>query len=130
KNYDPTKMAAGARLLKERNIAVYASIVLGYPGETEQTLSTTQSVLVDCNFDYVILHALSVVAGSPLWNRREGYHLEVKGGLWWHPTMSVTDLPPAVKKMFVGLTQRTSSLINNITQNFSNTFFDGKPRFE
>jgi radical SAM superfamily enzyme YgiQ (UPF0313 family) len=130
KNYDPTKMAVGARLLRERNISVYASIILGYPGETQETLANTEAVLVDCNFDYVIMHALSVVPGSPLWHKRKEYNLEVKHGLWSHPTMSVTDLPRHVKAMFVGVCERSGSLINNLTQNFSNTFFDGKPPFD
>ncbi|HTQ79879.1 MAG TPA: radical SAM protein, partial [Thermoanaerobaculia bacterium] len=59
KNYDPTRMAAGARLLRERGIEVYASLVLGYPGETDETLGNTLAVLAECDFEHLIVHALS-----------------------------------------------------------------------
>jgi radical SAM superfamily enzyme YgiQ (UPF0313 family) len=128
KNYDPGKMAVGARLLKERNIQVYASLILGYPGETRETIGNTLSVLAECDFDHLILHVLNVVPGSPLWHRRADHGLEVNGqGFWSHPTMSLREMPEIIRSTYTEATRRTTSTINNITQNFTNRFFDGTP---
>lgn len=128
KNYDPGKMALGARLLRERNVEVYASVILGYPGETQETIANTLDVLEECDFDHLILHVLHVVPGSPLWHRRAEYGLEVDGrGFWSHRTMSLREMPDVVRSAYVEAARRTASTINNITQNFTNRFFDGSP---
>lgn len=128
KNYDPGKMALGARMLRERGIEIYASVILGYPGETRETIANTLDVLEDCDFEHLILHVLNVVPGSPLWHRREEYGLEVDGrGFWSHRTMSLREMPDVVRSTYVEAARRTGSTINNITQNFTNRFFDGTP---
>ncbi len=128
KNYDPTKMALGAKLLRERNVEVYASVILGYPGESRETIANTLDVLEECDFDHLILHVLHVVPGSPLWHRRAEYGLEVDGrGFWSHSTMSLREMPDIVRSTYVEAARRTGSTFNNITQNFTNRFFDGTP---
>lgn len=128
KNYDPGKMALGARMLRERGIEVYASVILGYPGESRETIANTLDVLEECDFEHLILHVLNVVPGSPLWHRRGEYGLEVDGrGFWSHPTMSLREMPDVVRSTYVEAARRTGSTINNITQNFTNRFFDGAP---
>lgn len=128
KNYDPNKMALGAKMLRDRGIEVYASVILGYPGETRETIGNTLDVLEECDFEHLILHVLNVVPGSPLWHRRAEYELEVDGrGFWSHRTMSLREMPDIVRSTYVDAVRRTGSTINNITQNFSNRFFDGTP---
>ena len=128
KNYDPGKMAVGARLLRERGVQVYASLILGYPGETRETLANTLDVLAECDFEHLIVHVLHVIPGSPLWHRRAEHGLEVNGqGFWSHPTMSLREMPEIIRSTWVEAVRRTTSTINNITQNFTNRFFDGTP---
>jgi radical SAM superfamily enzyme YgiQ (UPF0313 family) len=128
KNYDPGKMAAGTRLLREHGIQVYASVILGYPGETRETIGNTLAVLEECDFEHLILHVLNVVPGSPLWHRRAEVGLEVNGqGFWSHRTMSLREMPDVVRSTWVEATRRTGSTINNVTQNFTNRFLDGTP---
>ena len=123
KNYDVDKMTAGSRLLRERGIDVYASLIIGYPGETPETLKATQRVLVDCDFAHVIIHVLQPVPGTRLWHEREQHGLKINQfGLWTHNTMRVVDVPPHVKSMFLEVHDRTHSHINNVTQNFANQF--------
>jgi radical SAM superfamily enzyme YgiQ (UPF0313 family) len=130
KNYDPGRMAVGARLLRERGIEVYASLVLGYPGETAETLGNTLAVLEECDFEHLIVHSLQVVPGSPLWERRAEYGLAVTSqGFWSHPTMSLREMPAAIRRVVVETSRRTRSLLNNVTQNFAPRFFAGRPAF-
>ncbi len=131
KNYDPTRMATGAALLRERGIEVYASLIVGYPGETADTLANTLAVLADCDFAHVIVHALNVVPGSPLWHRRHEYGLEVSRlGFWSHRTLSLRQVPGMVRHLIVELGARTHSVLNIITQNFTNRFFTTRPQKE
>lgn len=131
KNYDPGKMGVGARMLRDRGIEVYASLIIGYPGESPQTLANTLNVLADCDFEHVIVHVLHVVPGSRLWHLMDQYKLKIdRFGFWSHPTMHLREVPRHVKNMFVEICKRTSSSINNITQNFAPLFFAGKPSIE
>ena len=96
-------MAVGSRLLRERDIQVYASLILGYPGETQETIANTLDVLAECDFEHLILHVLHVVPGSPLWHRRAEYGLEVnRQGFWSHRTMSLREMPEIVRSTYVG----------------------------
>ena len=128
KNYDPTRMKVGRSLLKERDIEVYASIIVEYPGETADTIDKTISVLVDCNFEHVFIHALNVVPGSRLWDERDKYGIVLNAlGLWSHPSMNVAEVPAHIKRIFQDLSKNTSSYVDNITQNFANLFHIQKP---
>ena len=77
KKFDPTNMSKAAILLRDRDIKVKVSIIIGYPGETKETLNSTKRVLKDCNFDEIMLNGLSVIPGTPLHDNRQEYGIKL-----------------------------------------------------
>jgi len=107
KKFDPTNMSKAVQLLRDRDIEVKVSIIIGYPGETKETLNSTKSVLKDCNFGEIMLHGLSVTPGTPLHDNRQEYGIKLTPYGWAHETMRSIDLPYHIQDMIVFLTKNT-----------------------
>ncbi len=83
--------------LHEAGISVAASLVLGFPGETHETVRRTAAVVSGCGFDSVMIHSLQVVPGTPLWKRREEFELSMpRPRVWMHKTMGLHELPEEI----------------------------------
>lgn len=123
KYYDVEKMVRGARDAKLRNITLTASIIIGFPGETDETIENTTKILCNSDFHYVFLHALSVVPFTPLWRLRESMGLNVgKTGYWAHKTMALHMVPEIAKKMILKINDASDSLFVNVKRNLAVPF--------
>ncbi|MBF0267981.1 MAG: radical SAM protein [Alphaproteobacteria bacterium] len=123
KYYNVGEMVQGAKLAKQKGIKVTASFILGYPGETEKTISNTLDALTASNFDFVFLHPLGIVRDTPLWNLREKYGITMtESGLWSHKTMSLHQLPQHIQYVMRRLIEGTDSLFVNILRNHAPGF--------
>ena len=78
----------GIRQLTEHGIMTLASIVLGFPGETDQTVQNTIDFInrTQPTFYNVQLYYHDVLA--PIEQQREKYGIEGSGYSWRHDTMS------------------------------------------
>lgn len=124
KFFDVEGMVEGAILAREMGFELMASIILGYPGETKETLATTTDVLRRCNFDQVFLHALNVLPDTPLWDLREEFGMKVstKTGYWAHKTFALKDVPEATKEMMDDLNRTSDSVFINVIRNLAPGF--------
>lgn len=124
KYFDVEGMVEGAKLAKDMGFELMASIILGYPGESKETLATTTDVLRRCNFDQVFLHALNVLPDTPLWDLREEFEIKVstKTGYWAHKTMALKDIPEATQNMMDALNRNSDSVFINVIRNLAPGF--------
>ncbi|MFI6692967.1 radical SAM protein [Streptomyces sp. NPDC050433] len=78
----------GIRELTRRGIATLASIIVGFPGETEESVKNTVAFLnrTQPTFYNVMLYYHDVLA--PIENQREKYGIVGSGYAWRHSTMS------------------------------------------
>jgi len=110
-------------LLHDRGIQVKVSIIIGFPGETKETLKKTKNVLKKCNFDEIMIHGLSVLSGTPLYENRQEFGIKLTPYGWAHGTMRTIDLPRHIRDMIIFLTKQTDTSILNISQNVTPKFF-------
>lgn len=123
KYYNVDKMVAGAREAREKGVELSSSVIIGYPGETDETVSNTIRVLVKSEFNYVFLHALNVVPQTPLWRNREQLGLKVgKTGYWAHTTMSLHQVPEKIKGIIKVVNRECDSLFVNVKRNIAAPF--------
>ena len=117
-------MIEGAILARKMGFELMASIIIGYPGETKETLATTTDVLTRCNFDQVFLHALNVLPDTPLWELRDEFEMKVstKTGYWAHKTMALKDVPEASMNMMNDLNRDSDSIFINVIRNLAPGF--------
>jgi len=123
KHYDIEEMINGAKLSREKNISITSSVIIGFPGETDETIENTIRVLTECNFYAIFLHALNIVPDTPLWYLKDDYGLKIKkSGYWAHETMALHMVPGIVQKIINSINNTTSSLFVNVKRNIAAGF--------
>ena len=69
-----------ARICHEAGIAVRAQMIVGFPGETEETVAETAEFVLSAEVDKWGFHAFVPLPGSDVWNHPEKYGLELDRG--------------------------------------------------
>jgi p-methyltransferase len=77
----------GIRLLKEYDIITHASIIIGHPGETEQTARNTIEFLMDTQPDYYAMQLYFHDPKAPIALKTDQYRIEGKHYAWKHKSM-------------------------------------------
>lgn len=77
----------GIRLLKEYDIITHASIIIGHPGETEQTARNTIKFLMDTQPDYYAMQLYFHDPKAPIALKTDQYRIEGKHYAWKHMGM-------------------------------------------
>ena len=77
----------GTKLLKDVGIPTFAAFVLGFPGETEQSIQDNIRFIEEVGLDYYSLKEFYYMPTAPVHQKREKYGLEGDGNNWKHATM-------------------------------------------
>jgi anaerobic magnesium-protoporphyrin IX monomethyl ester cyclase len=77
----------GVALLKKHGIASVAAFVLGFPGETEDSIRDDIDFIENSGVDFYTLKEFYYMAHTPVHERRERYQLVGMGNQWAHATM-------------------------------------------
>jgi radical SAM PhpK family P-methyltransferase len=88
-------------LLKDAGIVTYASLIVGFPGETERTLAETVDLLEETSPDFYLPNIWYGHPVTPIYRR--GEELAIRGSAynWSHATMDADTAASLVEKMFV-----------------------------
>lgn len=87
-------------LLREAGIVVNASLVVGFPGETEGTIAETMDFLADAKPDFFGANLWYHHPLTPVGRQGERHGLTGSGYDWEHSTMDSRTAIAAVEKMF------------------------------
>lgn len=89
KGYGPREILKGTAIAKEAGIFVHGNFIVGFPGETAETVNNTLKVVSEAGLDTVafFLFCLSRDSGSPIWNDKKRWGIEGEGTVWRHRTM-------------------------------------------
>lgn len=81
----------GISLLNEYGITSLASFIIGFPGETENTINETLEFIETTQPTFYILHPWYCSPMTPIWEEREKYNIKFDGVLnWAHSTMDAS----------------------------------------
>ena len=81
------KYRTGIKQLNERGIATFASFIIGYPGETEETVSNTIAFLEETKPMFFSTGVFFYDNKAPVAKRAEEFGLKGGGFNWRHATM-------------------------------------------
>lgn len=95
------------RLYQRAGIATIGFFIVGFPGETRDTVEETVRFIEEIQPDFYRLHAWECEVGTAVWERRRSLGLRLSNGVWSHSTM---DLPAARQHMERMQTQITHSV--------------------
>lgn len=96
---------SGIARLKERGITTFASIIVGFPGETEKTVGNTVDFLNETAPDMWRAQAWWANPRSPVYQQKELLGIEGEGYTWSHFTMSSKEAAALTDEMYERVTE-------------------------
>lgn len=93
-------------LLRQAGISTYASLIIGFPGETLDTAQETMNFVQEAQPDFFRVQLWYCDPITPIWNEREKYGIKGSGFSWSHSTMDSDTACDLIDKIF--LSQKNS----------------------
>ena len=88
KRATPNDYKKGVALMKKHNIVTYASFIIGFPGETEDTIQDTKNFIETSGIDFYNVKIFYYEHSTPISNSSMGLGLVGQGMNWTHNTMT------------------------------------------
>jgi len=86
--------------LKANGITAHANFIVGFPGETEETVEETISLIETAAPDYYRVQVWFADPITPIWDRREEFGIRGRGYKWRHDTMTSDEAGVIVDDLF------------------------------
>ncbi|MDE4133249.1 radical SAM protein [Phaeobacter sp. QD34_3] len=91
----------GIKALKQAGVLTFASFILGFPGETEETVAETLAFLDETAPDYYRIQPWYSEPGAPIEAQRERYGITGGGFAWRHATMDSATALDLIEEAFM-----------------------------
>jgi radical SAM PhpK family P-methyltransferase len=95
------KYATGIEMLRRHGIMTFGSFIIGFPGETEETVEETIAFIKETKPDYYRAQMWYCEPGTPIQNERLKYDINGEGFVWSHATMDSLEAMDHIDKMFL-----------------------------
>ena len=95
------KYQKGIEWLRQRGILTFASMITGFPGETETTVQESIDFIRETKPDYYRSQMWYCEPGTPIQNRRDEFKIQGEGFVWNHATMDSLDAMDHIDRMFL-----------------------------
>jgi radical SAM PhpK family P-methyltransferase len=93
----------GITLLKEFDIPVFGSFIVGFPGETHQTVNDTIQFIKESRLDFFRASLWYAEPITPIWKEKEKYGIKGSHFEWSHKTMDSQTAYALIKEIFLGI---------------------------
>lgn len=97
----------GIKMLKERGIVTFASLIVGFPGETEQTIRNTIEFVEEAAPAFYRAELYYHDANAPIQQKAEQYGITSAGYSWKHNTMNWQQATAAIDDMYRSINNAT-----------------------
>lgn len=95
------KYTKGIEWLRQYGILTFASMITGFPGETERTVQESIDFIRETKPDYYRSQMWYCEPGTPIQNRREEFKIDGEGFVWNHATMDSLEAMDHIDRMFL-----------------------------
>jgi p-methyltransferase len=99
------KYSEGIRLLHDRGILTFGSFIVGFPGETEDTISETVHFIREAQPTYFRAQPWYCEPGTPIQLERLKYGVEGNGFAWRHATMDAVRAMDHIERMLLSINE-------------------------
>lgn len=87
--------------LRTAGIVTHANFIVGFPGETEETVMESQSLVEAARPDFYRAQLWYCDPTTPVWSRRKELGIEGNGFNWSHPSMNAAAAADLVERLFL-----------------------------
>ena len=95
------KYAEGIAHLKQRGILTFGSFIVGFPGETDETVRETADFIRATRPDYYRAQMWYNEPGTPIQRRRDEFRITGEGFVWEHATMDSLEAMDHIDRLFL-----------------------------
>jgi radical SAM PhpK family P-methyltransferase len=95
------KYAQGIEWLRRYGILTFGSFIIGFPGETEETVQETIDFLKETKPDYFRAQLWYCEHGTPIELQRDKYGISGEGFVWTHNTMDSLEAMDHIDRIFL-----------------------------
>jgi anaerobic magnesium-protoporphyrin IX monomethyl ester cyclase len=129
KGTTPEANTRGIRLCQDAGISARAYLLIGFPGETWESIQEMQDWLEDCRPDAASLHQFQPYPGCEVWNHPDRFGVTITADSWsklWElndedPSTIVLELPTMNKsELFAARKQLHDWVTDNISLRLAN----------
>ena len=103
----PEKYERGMELLHQYGVLTFASFIMGFPGETEETFRESVDFVKATRPDYYRTQLWYCEPGTPVDRQREKYRIEGEGFVWSHATMDSMAAMDHIDRAFLEIKEST-----------------------
>lgn len=89
--------------LRAAGIIVHTNLIVGFPGETPDTIRETEDLLAQAQPDYFRPQLWYADPATPVWNDREALGIKGSGFAWQHNTMTSEEALGWIDRMMVSV---------------------------
>jgi p-methyltransferase len=97
----------GIRWLKDRKITTVGAYVVGFPGETNETVAATQDFIETSGLDYYFIQPFFYLHHAPVHLRAKEFGLTGNGLFWSHKTMGWKTAVEHINRLFIEIKNAT-----------------------
>src|SRR5690349_3066480 len=97
------KYATGIELLRRYGILTFGSFIIGFPGETDETVDETIDFLRATQPDFYRTQLWYCEAGTPIEHQREKFQINGEGFVWNHATMDSLEAMDHIDRLFLSV---------------------------
>jgi radical SAM superfamily enzyme YgiQ (UPF0313 family) len=97
-------VAAGVRALRERGIATFTSFIVGFPGETDESIANTIAFISDNAPDFYRAEVWYADPGTPVMRDAERFGIKGAAFSWRHATMDWREATRWVHEIYATVT--------------------------
>ena len=91
----------GIKWLKEQEIVTVGAFLIGFPGETKETVRETFEFIQNAALDYYYIQPFYFLHHTPIYKRAEEFGLTGEGLFWTHNTMKWTEAVDHINRLFL-----------------------------
>lgn len=102
----------GIKWLKEQGIITLGGFIVGFPGETAETLAKTVDFLETAGLDFYFLQIFYYLHHTLIHKQAARYQLVGEGDKWVHATMNADEAKEAIARIF--MTVKNTTFVNPI----------------
>jgi radical SAM superfamily enzyme YgiQ (UPF0313 family) len=93
----------GIKHLHDRQILTFGSFIMGFPGETKETVDETLNFIKENKPTYYRAQSWYCEPGTPIDMQREKYGIKGEGFVWSHNTMDSLEAMDHIDRMFLSI---------------------------
>lgn len=97
----------GLRLLKEYGIVTFGNFIIGFPGETEETVKETVKFIETGGMDFYRAQLWYCEPITPIYEQKDRYQLQGESFEWRHVTMDSQTAGDIIEKIFLTIEKPT-----------------------